>query len=155
MITNKFRGKRADTENHEFVYGSLFIDKSGDCYIIKPIYWKRKYIAGIGKKWCLIDDGEEIVRVIPDTVGKFVGIYTKDGEVYEDDIVEWGHKYNENPIRIAVVKLNPDIQLVCTNLKNLYGMPSVFRWGSFAYSEFFHEDARTLGNKHDNPELLK
>jgi uncharacterized phage protein (TIGR01671 family) len=73
----------------------------------------------------------------------------KGNEIYEGDIVKWGHLKNsqENPVRIATVKIGPDIQLDCKNIKT----PHIFHWGSFAYGS---KQIEVIGNIYQNPELL-
>ena len=85
----------------------------------------------------------------------FTGLHEMNGkEVYENDIVKWGHQYNENPLRIAIVKIDPYIKFICLNLKESNGMPTIFKFGNFAYADIFDKDAELLGNVYDNKELL-
>ena len=81
---------------------------------------------------------------------QFTGLHDKRGkEIYEGDIVKWGHLggwYTENPARIAVVVINPDIQFDCINLKH------TFHYGQFAYKDT-HNALEIIGNKWENPEL--
>ena len=73
-----------------------------------------------------------------------------DREIYEGDIVKWGHLpgSKENPVRIAMVKINPDIQFECLNLE------TTFEYGCFAYKDT-QNALEVIGNIYENPELLQ
>ncbi|NTM12731.1 DNA-packaging protein [Enterococcus faecium] len=69
-------------------------------------------------------------------------------EIFEGDIVQWGDTpdWEEKPIRVAVVKINPDIQFD-SNV------------GIFEYGRFIYRDTErfltVLGNVYENSELLE
>ena len=77
-------------------------------------------------------------------------------EIYEGDIVKWGHKKGgeENPIRIAFVVLDPDIQFHIVNYKmDFLGQNKVFHYGSFIYTDT-EKWLEVIGNVFQTPELL-
>lgn len=77
-------------------------------------------------------------------------------EIFEGDIVKWGHKKGgeEDPVRIAVVKMQPDIQFHIINYKmNFMGQNKVFHYGSFIYTDT-EKWLEVIGNVFENPELL-
>lgn len=75
----------------------------------------------------------------------------RDDEIYEGDIVKWGHRNtSEYPPRIAVVEFKPDIQFRPINLKN----NKPFYYGNFAYRDT-EKYLEILGNIYENPELLE
>ncbi|WP_447300796.1 YopX family protein [Enterococcus faecium] len=71
-----------------------------------------------------------------------------DVEIFEGDIVQWGDTpdWEEKPIRVAVVKINPDIQFD-SNV------------GIFEYGRFIYRDTErfltVLGNVYENSKLLE
>jgi uncharacterized phage protein (TIGR01671 family) len=77
-------------------------------------------------------------------------------EIYEGDIVEWGHLKGseENPTRIAIVKIEPDIKFEIINYKtDFYGQNRTFHYGSFAYKNT-NKCLEIIGNIFENVNLL-
>lgn len=82
---------------------------------------------------------------------QFTGLTDCNGvDIYEGDIVKWGHLAGsyEVPTRVAKVEINPDIQFVLLNGKH------TFRFGNFSYKKT-ELALEIIGNIHENPELLK
>ncbi len=71
----------------------------------------------------------------------------KEGKhIYEGDIVMWGWGI-ENPARIAIVEINPDIQFVGINIA------VTFNFGNFVYRET-DKYLEVVGNICENKDLL-
>ncbi|MEE6710052.1 YopX family protein, partial [Lacticaseibacillus paracasei] len=83
-------------------------------------------------------------------VEQYTGLQDKNGQgIYEGDIVKWGDTaglYGEIPVRIAVVKFDPDI---CFD-SNV----GIFDYGSFAYKKT-DKYLTVIGNIFEDPELLE
>ncbi|EMK0855196.1 hypothetical protein V8K53_000610 [Listeria monocytogenes] len=130
----EFRGKRL--RSSEWVHG-FYYEERGFSYIT-----------------VVTDKPGEIpvhlnVPVRPKTVGQYTNLNDKNGKkIFEGDVVKWGDTLGgeERPIRIATVKINPDIQFD-SNV-------GIFNYGQFAYKNT-EKFLTILGNIHDNPELLE
>lgn len=88
--------------------------------------------------------------VVPITIGQCTGLKDINGTfIFGGDIVKWGHLMGslENPHRIAIVKINPDIQFYCASKNH------TFHYGSFSYQQT-DKALEIIGNIHENPELL-
>lgn len=78
-------------------------------------------------------------------------------EIYEGDIIKWGHIEGgkENPVRVAVVKLEPDIIFHILNYSmDFLGQNKHFHYGSFIYTNT-EKWLEVIGNVFENPELLE
>lgn len=114
-------------------YGDLVLDlRSG-----------KIYAGDIGLVESTIDVTDQIELM------QSTGMKDKNGvEIFEGDIVQWGDTpdWEEKPIRVAVVKINPDIQFD-SNV------------GIFEYGRFIYRDTErfltVLGNIYENSELLE
>lgn len=87
--------------------------------------------------------GDEVILM------QSTGLEDKNGvEIFEGDIVKWGDTLGgeETPIRIATVKIEPDI-LFDSNV-------GIFNYGQFAYKNT-EKFLTILGNIYENPELLE
>jgi uncharacterized phage protein (TIGR01671 family) len=91
------------------------------------------------------------------TLMQYTGLKDKNGiEIYEGDIIKWGHIKGgeENPIRVAVVKINPDLQFeIIGERKFFMGQDKIFRYGNFIYTDT-EKWIEIIGNIYENPELL-
>lgn len=133
----KFRSWDGVEMAHEFlVAGVNFCNAIGVLY--NSDYAKKKYKV---KEWSVM---QYISR--NDINGK---------EIYEGDIVKWGHVKGgeEDPVRVAVVVLDPDIQFHIVNYKmDFLGQNKIFHYGSFIYTDT-ENWLEVIGNVFENPEL--
>lgn len=102
-----------------------------------------------GEMDCVYLDGEPYGRAAV-ILEQFTGLYSKSGqEIYEGDIVKWGHIKGwseENPVRIAEVKICPDIQF--------HSQVGVFRAAQFSYFDDTDKYLEVIGNVWENKELF-
>lgn len=100
--------------------------------------------------------GEQVKR---DTVGQFTGLLDKNGkEIYEGDIVEcvsW-NEYFTNPETGEVMQ--PFRRKMCVDFRNgafkmVEKMPEPMK--DNVWDIIYNGDIETIGNIHDNPELMK
>ena len=98
-----------------------------------------------------LDDTAEIKDLTNCEIDRWTGLKDMHGrEIYENDIVVWGHhcpECTENPIRVAVVRMNPDIQFYEVR------MDKVFEYRCFGYRDTSHLEV--VGNIRETPEALK
>lgn len=122
--------------------------------------------SGMPLKWFLTGEGadlefpktdeslplKDLIYYLDDYVFmQFIGVKDrKRKQIYEGDIIKWGDlpDSREDEIRIATVKIDPDIQFDCKNIR----FPYVFHWGAFAYGG---KQLEIVGNIYETPELLK
>lgn len=116
-------------------------------YPVSDIEWDTD-----GRMWVTADDGKNGIELIDEEAHlmQYTGLNDKNGrKIYEGDIVKWGDTaslFEESPVRIAVVKFDPDI---C-----FYSSVGIFDYGSFAYKKT-DEYLTVIGNIFENPELLE
>lgn len=145
----KFRGKQID--NDEWIYGNLISEIDADLLIRKSfihlrlssIYEVRDYPSSI----------VTLYEVYPDSVGQYVGLIDKNGtEIYEGDIVKASSQGSRGTFEVKWRQeaspqwiLYPAWQ--SEQFWNLHGtkLPN----GDYV------DLVEVIGNKHDNPDLLK
>lgn len=140
-----FRGKRLD--NGEWVEGYLLADDD----LLPGAYICPKMTITCRKSGEMLMGG--FICVDPSTVCQYTGLTDKNGvRIFEGDVVKWGHipGYNEDPVRVAQVKISPDIQFDAKIGDGRY----VFHYGAFYYADCTDKALEVIGNRWDNPELL-
>ena len=135
MRTIKFRGKRPDTM--EWAVGSLV-----ECYNGKTgIVSMTKYSEENGIK-AIIDE------VSPDTIGQYTGLKDKNGkEIYEGDIIA----HNDRVIGHII----GGVRGYCYDV--IYKQPAPEKdWSLYGVViQDYDGEVEIIGNRFDNPELLK
>ncbi len=126
----KFRGKRKD--NGKWVYGDLLHPSNGKVFIWEGVVWND---------W--VDD---VVEVIPETIGQYTGLKDKNGkEIYEGDILSIDG-YNENDFynkpSLGVVRFNE-------------GCFQLYTVTEFIDNLIVLKSSIIIGNIYENPEMLE
>ena len=121
-----FRGKRVD--NGEWVEGQLWINKSA---YRETVHIVLKY--------------GEMLEVIPETVGQYIGMEDKNGvKIWEGDIVN-GTGWIGDSITGRVILESGAFYILA-----YYGELRTLHLLGCSY----HDATEVIGNIHDNPELL-
>ena len=136
MVEGKFRGKRKD--NGEWVYGFLF----------QKYYWgghcKKISKAFIIPEYCIVPNiNKEIIEVIPETVGWYIGIKdNKYNDMYIGDKFKWfGHEVrNGKQIRPERVRIVEDDFRKLSEIENIISCSG---------------GVEVIGDIHDDPDLIK
>lgn len=130
----KFRGKRLT--DGKWIYGDFFRNRG------KAFITTDEIVENPLASW-------QDYNVDPDTVGQFTGLQDVDGkEIYEGDIIESSFG-GGIPVRHVVGYDEKDAAFT-SNLIGAY--PNS---GSIRQSWIDQYGKKTIGNIHDNPELLK
>lgn len=125
MTEIKFRGKRIDTG--EWVYGDLTHYSQGQVSIYMPDSFNAALAKSVG------------FDVLPESVGQYSGLKDKnDKEIYDGDILRYEH---DDEIEQGVIHFSDGHFQI-----------------EYAYSDCFADIiswSEIIGNKYENPELLK
>lgn len=137
-----FRGK---TEDDKWVEGYLFVLGKGTEY-------EETYILGdLDHRETVYDIWKCAERVIPETVGEFIGITDKYGKkVFEDDILsQIENPYRDTPPLVRTVRQEMSCGSCCSQVVG-------FGASGKTSMDFIHldDEFEVIGNIHDNPELL-
>ena len=137
----KFRA--FDKKENEMFYSSMYQDKTSMAY---------------GLSNFLRECGD-----IEDTLMQYTGLKDKNGvEIYEGDVVKWGHLPNRSECwhRVATVEMFPSLQfnilhyIDSKTLEKKKGDNHIFGFSNFIYKDT-HNSLEIIGNIYENPELLK
>lgn len=142
MREYKFRGQRKD--NKEWVYGDYFkTPLTDEATGSKP---EDGWYFLCGKERYCISKNNCVYEVIPETVGQYIGLPDKnDNEIYDDDIVE---SKIHSPSKMLIEFIEGGY---CATHPKIEGYP-------IDINHFYDSTGcmiEVVGNKHDNPELLK
>ena len=124
-----FRGKTK--KDNQWVYGSYIAHETS-------IEW----VDGVSEDGAtLFGEGAEVKE---DTVSEFTGLHDNNGKrIFEGDIVKFTVRYYANGVRVSFIKV------VEFNNGKFFPVPNYM-------CEGYHiVDFEVIGNKWDNPELLK
>lgn len=152
-----FRGKSIETG--EWVEGFyLFCEfdanDDGGYYPETPIYVKEHFIVD-----CFDGDGvasQDIIKVIPETVGQYTGLKDKNGKkVFECDVL----RFTDRRVWYSTALFTLSYEEETKNLEDLkqfpyedrvVEMPNVYEWWSESDRQYWE----VIGNIHDNKEDL-
>lgn len=134
-----FRGKR--TDNGEWVYGDLI----RDCICNTTVQHIGYYLYGEVAD----TENDDVVSVIPETVGQYTGLKDKNGKkIFDGDIL-----YSSGAIEdysLIVVRFDGGLffDYYLKQLGECHDTEAV-------QNKDWTEDCEIIGNIHDNPELLR
>lgn len=144
-----FRGKRKD--NGEWVTGSVVIEYEGTHHIV---FWVSKLIEPENNYW---EQVEEMVEVVPETVGQFINFLDKrEAKIFEGDIVKCYDYAEVDKIHIGIITETPPCYSLKIPGRLIYDTPCVKSWENDIYLDQWCNagSIEVIGNIHDNPELL-
>lgn len=139
-MTREIKFRAYDTLNKRMIQDYFFLDSDGGV-------WYDQDLHGVD-----MSGKRKILSTNKLIIMQWTGLKDKNNiDIYEGDIVKWGHVKGgeEMEIRIAEVKINPDIQFDCKNIS----YPHIFHYGSFIYTNT-KKYLEVIGNLHEHPHLL-
>jgi len=159
----KFRGKRVD--NGHWVYGNHHFIYDEDFYINEYKYEngnrvlvRKTFDSPLNVHWILVprsphdsgwdtQDTFEAVKVIPQTVGQYIGLSDKDGfNIYEGDIIMGDFKSN------LLVGFNTESAAFGACLDTSMVTLKMYWFNNDIIID--KDQWSIIGNVHDNPELI-